>query len=220
MKKTKMTLLSISFIVCSSLLSACGGLHSSNTICAKNLITGKCITIPINVYNYADTGNFSNFTTRLSFKELQKELESTEAVNTAIKIFKTPSIGYMKLETTSGDFYVKYNSSDNGEYYYSLFADVGRAEEFGEYIYIPFYMIEKFPSFPSFDSPAYAIPFEGDVYYKEFFDINDFAEYYRNKEIYDIENLSDTTLLITDKYTGYSFTITIFDDGTFVLGGK
>lgn len=164
MKKTKMTLLLIGFIVYSSLLSACGGMHSSNTICAKNLITGKSITIPIDVYNYADTGNFSNFTTHLNFSELQKELESTDTVNRAINIYNTPSTGYMKLETTSGDFYVKYNSYNDGENYYSLFADVGKAGEFGEYIYIPFYMLEEFPNS---DYPAYATPFEGDVYYKE-----------------------------------------------------
>lgn len=217
MKKTKMTLLLIGFLVCSSLLSACGGMRSSNTICAKNLITGKCITIPIDVYNYADTGNFSNFTTHLSFSELKKELESTDTVNRAINIYNTPSTGYMKLETTSGDFYVKYNSYNDGENYYSLFADVGKAGEFGEYIYIPFYMLEEFPNS---DYPAYATPFEGDVYYKEIFDINDFAEYYRKKEIYDIEKLSDTTLLITDKSSGYSFTIELFDDGMFVLDEK
>lgn len=217
MKKAKMTFLLIGFLVCSSLLSACGGMRSSNTICAKNLITGKCITIPIDVYNYADTGNFSNFTTHLSFSELKKELESTDAVNTAINIYNTLSTGYMKLETASGDFYVKYNSYNDGENYYSLFADVGKAGEFGEYIYIPFYMLEEFPNS---DYPAYATPFKGDVYYKKFFDINDFAEYYRNKEIYDIENLSDTTLLITDKSSGYSFTIELFDDGMFVLDEK
>lgn len=217
MKKTKMTLLLIGFIVCSSLLSDCGGLHRNNAIYATNLITGKSITIPIDVYNYADTGNFSNFTTLLNFSELQKELESTDTVNRAINIYNTPSTGYMKLETTSGDFYVKYNSYNDGENYYSLFADVGKAEEFGEYIYIPFYMLEEFPNS---DYPAYATPFEGDVYYKEIFDINDFAEYYRNKEIYDIENLSDTTLLITDKSSGYSFTIELFDDGMFVLDEK
>ena len=217
MKKTKKTLLLIGFIVCSSLLSACGGLHSSNTICAKNLITDKCITIPIDVYNYADTGNFSNFTTHLSFSELKKELESTDAVNTAINIYHTPSTGYMKLETASGDFYVKYNSYNDGENYYSLFADVGKAEEFGEYIYIPFYMLEEFPNS---DYPANATPFEGDVYYKEFFDINDFAEYYRDKEIYDVEKLNDTALLITDKSNSYSFTIKLFDEGMFVLNEK
>ena len=118
MKKTKKTLLLIGFIVCSSLLSACGGLHSSNKIYAKNLITGKSLTIPIDVYNYADTGNFSNFTTHLSFSELQKELESADAVNTAINIYHTLSTGYMKLETTNGNFYVKYNSSNNGDYNY------------------------------------------------------------------------------------------------------
>lgn len=217
MKKTKMTLLLIGFIVCSSLLSDCGGLHRNNAIYATNLITGKSITIPIDVYNYADTGNFSNFTTLLNFSELQKELESTDTVNRAINIYNTPSTGYMKLETTSGDFYVKYNSYNDGENYYSLFADVGKAGEFGEYIYIPFYMLEEFPNS---DYPAYATPFEGDVYYKEIFDINDFAEYYRNKEIYDIENLSDTTLLITDKSNSYSFTIKLFDDGMFVLDEK
>lgn len=217
MKKTKMTLLLIGFIVYSSLLSDCGGLHRNNAIYATNLITGKSITIPIDVYNYPDTGNFSNFTTLLNFSELQKELESTDAVNTAINIYNTLSTGYMKLETTSGDFYVKYNSYNDGENYYSLFADVGKAEEFGEYIYIPFYMLEEFPNS---DYPAYATPFEGDVYYKEIFDINDFAEYYRKKEIYDIENLSDTTLLITDKSSGYSFTIELFDDGMFVLDEK
>lgn len=217
MKKTKMTLLLIGFIVYSSLLSDCGGLHRNNAIYATNLITGKSITIPIDVYNYADTGNFSNFTTLLNFSELQKELESTDAVNRAINIYNTPSTGYMKLETTSGDFYVKYNSYNDGENYYSLFADVGKAGEFGEYIYIPFYMLEEFPNS---DYPAYATPFKGDVYYKKFFDINDFAEYYRNKEIYDIENLSDTTLLITDKSSGYSFTIELFDDGMFVLDEK
>lgn len=217
MKKTKMTPLLIGFIVYSSLLSDCGGLHRNNAIYATNLITGKSITIPIDVYNYADIGNFSNFTTLLNFSELQKELESTDTVNTAINIYNTLSTGYMKLETASGDFYVKYNSYNDGENYYSLFADVGKAEEFGEYIYIPFYMLEEFPNS---DYPANATPFEGDVYYKEFFDINDFAEYYRNKEIYDIENLSDTTLLITDKSTGYSFTIELFDDGMFVLEEK
>lgn len=217
MKKTKMTLLLIGFIVYSSLLSDCGGLHRNNAIYATNLITGKSITIPIDVYNYADTGNFSNFTTLLNFSELQKELESTDTVNRAINIYNTPSTGYMKLETTSGDFYVKYNSYNDGENYYSLFADVGKAGEFGEYIYIPFYMLEEFPNS---DYPAYATPFKGDVYYKKFFDINDFAEYYRNKEIYDIENLSDTTLLITDKSSGYSFTIELFDDGMFVLDEK
>lgn len=217
MKKTKMTLLLIGFIVCSSLLSACGGLHSSNTIYAKNLITGKSLTIPIDVYNYADTGNFSNFTTHLSFSELQKELESADAVNTAINIYHTLSTGYMKLETTNGNFYVKYNSSNNGDYNYSLFADVGRAEEFGEYIYIPFYMLEEFSNS---DYPANATPFEGEVYYKEFYDINDFAEYYRDKEIYDVEKLNETALLITDKSTGYSFTIELFDDGMFVLDEK
>ena len=217
MKKTKMTLLLIGFIVYSSLLSDCGGLHRNNAIYATNLITGKSITIPIDVYNYADTGNFSNFTTLLNFSELQEELESTDTVNRVINIYNTPSTGYMKLETTSGDFYVKYNSYNDGENYYSLFADVGKAGEFGEYIYIPFYMLEEFPNS---DYPAYATPFEGDVYYKEIFDINDFAEYYRKKEIYDIENLSDTTLLITDKSSGYSFTIELFDDGMFVLDEK
>ena len=217
MKKTKKTLLLIGFLVYSSLLSTCGGLHSSNTICAKNLITGKCITIPIDVYNYADTGNFSNFTTHLSFSELQKEFESTDTVNSAINIYNTPYTGYMKLETTGGDFYVKYNPSNNGDYNYSLFADVGRAEEFGEYIYIPFYMLEEFSNS---DYPANATPFEGEVYYKEFFDINDFAEYYRDKEIYDVEKLNDTALLITDKSNSYSFTIKLFDEGIFVLGGK
>lgn len=58
------------------------------------------------------------------------------------------------------------------------------------------------------------------MYYKEFFDINDFAEYYRDKEIYDVEKLNDTALLITDKSTGYSFTIELFDDGMFVLDEK
>lgn len=217
MEKTKKTLLLIGFLVYSSLLSTCGGLHSSNTICAKNLITGKCITIPIDVYNYADTGNFSNFTTHLSFSELQKEFESTDTVNSAINIYNTPYTGYMKLETTSGDFYVKYNPSNNGDYNYSLFADVGRAEEFGEYIYIPFYMLEEFSNS---DYPANATPFEGEVYYKEFFDINDFAEYYRDKEIYDVEKLNNTALLITDKSNSYSFTIKLFDEGMFVLGGK
>lgn len=217
MKKTKMTLLLIGFIVYSSLLSDCGGLHRNNAIYATNLITGKSITIPIDVYNYADTGNFSNFTTLLNFSELQKELESTDTVNRVINIYNTPSTGYMKLETTSGDFYVKYNSYNDGENYYSLFADVGKAGEFGEYIYIPFYMLEEFPNS---DYPAYATPFEGDVYYKEIFDINDFAEYYRDKEIYDVEKLNDTVLLITDKSNSYSFTIKLFDEGMFVLDEK
>lgn len=47
----------------------------------------------------------------------------------------------------------------------------------------------------------HTVPFEGEVYYKEFFDINDFAEYYRDKEIYDVEKLNDTALLITENLT-------------------
>ncbi|HCI60575.1 MAG TPA: hypothetical protein DE313_07165 [Ruminococcus sp.] len=66
----------------------------------------------------------------------------------------------------------------------------------------------------------HTVPFVGEVYYKEFFDINDFAEYYRDKEIYDVEKLNDTALLITDKSNSYSFTIKLFDEGMFVLGGK
>ena len=58
------------------------------------------------------------------------------------------------------------------------------------------------------------------MYYKEFYDINDFAEYYRDKEIYDVEKLNDTALLITDKSNSYSFTIKLFDEGMFVLNEK
>lgn len=188
------------------LLAACGGLHDANSIVAVDDITHQKIGIPLEVHNYADAGSFSNFTTPLSYDEIAEELRTREGI-----ISVTDINHYLRLETESGEFYLKYNGRIDDEYRYSLFAEVGKINDFGENIYIPFHLLRDYPNE---DSPATATPFEGDVYYNSNrYSVNDFADYYREKGIYTVEVISNVTLLMTDKTNGYSFVIEAFDDG-------
>lgn len=138
-------------------LSACGGQHDTRQVHAINLISGQQLILDLEAHNYADTGHFSNFTSPLDFNEMTRELRSRKEIQSATQIGD-----YLQLETDSGEFYLKYNGVSDNEFRYSLFAEVGRADDFGENIYIPFHMLIWFENF---DYPATATPFkEGQVF--------------------------------------------------------
>ena len=75
--------------------------------------------------------------------------------------FATQIGDYLHLITDSGEFYLKYNGVSDNEFRYSLFAEIGLADDFGENIYIPFHMLIWFENC---DYPAIATPFKGQVF--------------------------------------------------------
>ena len=205
-KRTMKKALAISLIIALLLsLTACGGLHNSRHIVAKNLITDKSIVIDLDVTDYADTGNFSNFTVDLSYNELMGELFFRSNISDVTGV----GFPYAKLYTDSGEFYIKCNTEGEADSYtYSLFADVGKVESGSQYVYIPFHL---FSHYENYDYPAHATPFEGDVTYdSERYTMEDFADYYESKEIYTVEKPADTILKITDNKTNYRFVLELF----------
>ncbi|MEE1016737.1 MAG: hypothetical protein U0L27_03590 [Ruminococcus sp.] len=79
---------------------------------------------------------------------------------------------------------MKYNGVSDNEFRYSLFAEVGLADDFGENIYIPFHMLIWFENC---DYPAIATPFKGQVYFSKQFSLVDVHDYYESKGIYTVE---------------------------------
>jgi hypothetical protein len=98
--------------------------------------------------------------------------------------FATQIGDYLQLITDSGEFYLKYNGVSDNEFRYSLFAEVGLADDFGENIYIPFHMLIWFENC---DYPAKATPFKGQVYFSKQFSLVDVHGYYESKGIYTVE---------------------------------
>ncbi len=96
---------------------------------------------------------------------------------------------------------MKYNGVSDNEFRYSLFAEVGLADDFGENIYIPFHMLIWFENC---DYPATATPFKGQVYFSKQFSLADVRDYYKSKGIYTVEQVNDNTLFVDSK-DGYSF---------------
>lgn len=222
MKKITWSIGCIALLLLSSLLTACGGLHDSNSIHAKNLITNESISIPLKVYNTANTGHFSNFTTELNQEQLMDELRGKDIVNSIENIYQHPDVGYMRLSTDNGEFYIKYNGcevdNNESEFNYTLFADVASINGSNEYVYFPYYMLEKYPCY---DYPSTSMLTEGELIYNTAFTFDDFVDYYENKGIYAIEETEKTKsrlcLLITDKSTGYRFALEAINDGLFSI---
>ena len=222
MKKIIWSIGCLVLLLLNSILTACGGLHNSNSIHATNLITNESITIPLNVHNTAATGNFSNFSTTLNQEELMDELKGKDSVNSIDNIYQHPDVGYMRFSTDNGDFYIKYNGckeeNNKYEFNYTLFADVASINGSNEYVYFPYYMLEKYPGY---DYPSSSMLSEGELVYNNSFSFDDFVDYYENKGIYTIEEAekseSRLCLLITDKSTGYRFAIKAFNDGLFSI---
>ena len=206
--KTRWLIGCLALLLLISLLSGCGGLHDSSQIYAYNEITHTDISIPLEVHNTAYTGSFTHFTSPLDFNEMMRELRTKKVIRSVDNCFP-----YLCLQTDNGEFYLKY-ADVTDEYHYELFAEVGRATDFGENIYVPFHMLTDYPNAAY---PACATPFEGDVYYNsQKYNIDDFAAYYEDKGIYSVEKLSESpTLLITDKTNGYAFVVKAFDDGEY-----
>ena len=210
MKKITWSIGCLALLLLSNLLTACGGLHDSNSIHAKNLITNESISIPLKVHNTANTGHFSNFTSPLDYDEMAEKLRIK---NHIINVTDFNYL-YLRLETDSGEFYLKYNGRLDDEYRYSLFAEVGKASDFGKYIYVPFHMLRHYPQD---EYPAAATPFEGDVYYDNTqYTFDDFAAYYEDKDIYSVEeNKIESMLIVTDKSNSYSFKVKVQDYGDY-----
>lgn len=222
MKKITWSIGCLALLLLSNLFTACGGLHDSNNIHAVNLITKESITISLKVHNTANTGHFSNFTTELNQEQLMNELRIKNDVNSIENIYQHPDVGYMHLSTDNGDFYIKYNGCEEEnnkyEFNYTLFADVASINGSNEYVYFPYYMFEKYPSY---DYPSLSILSEGELVYNNSFSFDDFVDYYENKGIYAIEETekseSRLCILITDKSTGYRFALQAFNDGLFSI---
>ena len=89
--------------------------------------------------------------------------------------FATQIGDYLQLITDSGEFYLKYNGVSDNEFRYSLFAEVGLADDFGENIYLPFHMLIWFENC---DYPAIATPFKGQVYFSKQISLVDVHDYY------------------------------------------
>ena len=208
MKKTTLAISCLAFLLLSSLLTACGGRHNTTQVHAVNLISGQRIVLDLDAHNYADTGNFSNFTSPLDFNEITFELRSHEEIQSAAQIGD-----YLQLITDSGEFYLKYNGVSDNEFRYSLFAEVGLADDFGENIYIPFHMLIWFENC---DYPATATPFKGQVYFSKQFSLADVRDYYKSKGIYTVEQVNDNTLFVDSK-DGYSFSVKLNDYNDYVL---
>ncbi len=222
MKKINWSIECLALLLLSSLLTACGGLHDSDSIHAKNLITNESITIPLKVHNTANTGNFSNFTTELNQEQLIGELKSKDNVHSVENIYQHPDVGYMRLSTDNGDFYIKYNGcreeNNKYEFNYTLFADVASINGSNECVYFPYYMLEKYPGY---DYPSSSILSEGEIVYNDSFTFDDFINYYESKGIYTIEETEKSKnrfcILITEKSTDYRFALQAFNDGLFSI---
>lgn len=208
MKKTAWSISRLALLILSSILTACGGQHNTAQVHAVNLISGQRLVLKLEAHNYADTGNFSNFTSPLDFNEMTLELRSRKEIRSATQIGD-----YLQLDTDSGEFYLKYNGVSDNEFSYSLFAEVGLADDFGENIYIPFHMLIWFENC---DYPAIATPFKGQVYFSKQFSLVDVHGYYESKGIYTAEQLNDNTLFVDSK-DGYSFSVQLTDYNDYVL---
>lgn len=189
-------------------LSACGGQHDTRQVHAINLISGQRLTLDLEAHNYAYTGHFSNFSSPLDFNEMTRELRSRKEIQSATQIGD-----YLQLETDSGEFYLKYNGVSDNEFRYSLFAEVGWADDFGENIYIPFHMLKWFEDF---DYPAIATPFKGEVYSSKQFSLVDVHDYYESKGIYTVEQINDNMLLVYGE-DGYLFSVQVLDYNDYAL---
>ena len=144
MKKTAWSISCLALLLLSSILTACGGRHNTTHIHAVNLISGQRLILDLKAHNYADTGHFSNFTTPLDFNEMTFEMRSRKEIRSATQIDD-----YLQLDTDSGEFYLKYNGVSDNEFRYSLFAEVGLADDFGENIYFNL-MVKYFFDITSF----------------------------------------------------------------------
>ncbi len=193
-------------------LTACGGVQKRWDITAKNLITKDSVKIYL-LNEQAITGNFSNFTVKLDKDELIAKLEKKANINSVTDV----NAEYLRLDTDTGEFYIKCQTQDEAESYtYCLFADVGRVENGSQYVYIPFHL---FSHYENYEYPDYATPFEGDVTYNsEQYTMDDFAEYYESKGIYTVERRAGNTIIrMTDKETGYRFVLELFPKQNIVL---
>lgn len=193
-------------------LTACGGVQKRWDITAKNLITKDSVKIYL-LNEQAITGNFSNFTVKLDKDELIAKLEKKANINSVTDV----NAEYLRLDTDTGEFYIKCQTQDESESYtYCLFADVGRVENGSQYVYIPFHL---FSHYENYEYPDYATPFEGDVTYNsEQYTMDDFAEYYESKGIYTVERRAGNTIIrMTDKETGYRFVLELFPKQNIVL---
>ena len=208
MKKTSWLINGLALFLLSYLLTACGGQHNTRQVHAVDLISGQRLILNMEAHNYADTGNFSNFSSPLDFNEMALELRSQKKIKTVEQIGD-----YMQLDTDSGEFYLKYNGVSDNEFRYSLFAEVGLADDFGENIYIPFHMLIWFENC---DYPATATPFKGQVYFSKQFSLVDVRDYYESKGIYTIEQVNDNTLFVDSK-DGYSFSVQLTDYNDYVI---
>ena len=208
MKKTAWSISWLALLLLSSILTACGGQHNTCQVHAVNLISGQRLILDLEAHNYADTGHFSNFTLPLDFNEMTFELRSRKEIRSATQIGD-----YLQLDTDSGEFYLKYNGVSDNEFRYSLFAEVGLADDFGENIYIPFHMLIWFENC---DYPATATPFNGQVYFSKQFSLVDVHDYYESKGIYTVEQVNDNTLFVDSK-DGYSFSVQLTDYNDYVL---
>ena len=193
-------------------LTACGGVQKRWDITAKNLITKESVKIYL-LNEQAITGNFSNFTVKLDKDELIAKLEKKANINSVTDV----NAEYLRLDTDTGEFYIKCQTQDEAESYtYCLFADVGRVENGSQYVYIPFHL---FSHYENYEYPDYATPFEGDVTYNsEQYTMDDFAEYYESKGIYTVERRAGNTIIrMTDKETGYRFVLELFPEQNVAL---
>ena len=193
----------------SSLLTGCGGLHDTRQIGAVNLISGEKLLLNLTAHNYGDTGFFSNFTSPLSYNEMTEQMKTYKQIHT-VRQFGGE---YLQLQTDSGEFYLKYNGVSDNEFRYSLFAEVGRAAEFGAYIYIPFHMLDWFEKF---DYPATATPFKGEIYFSKQFTLADVREYYEEKGLYTVKETEENRLDMECK-DGYSFSVQIAEYDNYSL---
>ncbi len=195
------------------ILTACGGRHSSLSIYAKNLITDDNLKINMKVGDLADTGHFSTFTVKFDKNELKEKLSRKDNVNEVTDI----SDEYFKLDTDSGEFYIKCNTMEESEKYsYCLFADVGKADATHQYVYIPYHM---FNQYEDYDYPSSVMLFNSEIKYdSRKYTMDDFAEYYESKGIYTVERrVGNTIIRMTDKETGYRFVLELFQKQNIVL---
>ncbi len=194
-------------------ITACGGRHNSMSIFAKNLVTDNSLKIYMNVGDLADTGHFSTFTVKFDKKEFMERLSKKRNVNKVTDL----NDEYFKLDTDSGEFYVKCNTlEESDEYWYCLFADAGKADATNQYVYIPYHM---FKQYEGYDYPSSHNLFNSEITYdSEKYTLDDFADYYESKGIYTVERRADDTIIrMTDKETGYRFVLELFPKQNVVL---